>query len=481
MLFQAFRKVVDSYPNKIAVMTIEGEQYTYLDLLHTVQSQVAGLRAAGINPGDIVSTWLDNSISYVSLLLSLAALGAIHCPINRLTSKDRAAHRFATVKPVLLISSDGSCPSDNAPITLSLQQILREPQELDHDCVPQTGIFRMQETSGSTGTPKLAMWRQDKMLHEIEHWVASASISSSDIAFNLHTLDGGHAVDLHVLPALLSGGTLVLGDMESPKKTLRAISDSQATVISALPQQYKMLCEAAEETGINQLPNLRLPMCGGGYLSDLVVQESYDKLGILIRRIYGSTEFGMILANFEPIIQIGCGMHPVGDVTIRLEPLSPENATVGEIVAKSTHCGSGYFGKHDQERSESGWYHTGDVAKQINRQTFMPIGRLSDSLNTLQGVIFAPQFEEILDAKVSLAQVVVLSEKNNMSQDHATIVVQPINQDDRAKTDKEIRKIMASYGISGSLHMVESIPMTPTGKPDKPLLRCYSNNTDKHR
>lgn len=482
MLFQAFRKVVDTYSGKIAVISSDGKVSTYLDLLRMIHCQVSELQVVGITPGDIVSTRLENSISYVSLLFSLAALGAIHCPISLLASKDRAAHRFSTVKPKLLISSDGSSSSDNSPLTLSLKQISRKTKNIDGCITSHPEIFRMQETSGSTGTSKLAVWRQDKMIYEIEHWIALAGISSSDIAFNVHTLDGGHAVDLHVLPILLSGGTLVLGNIESPEKALQAISDSRATVLSALPQQYKVLCNAAEATSINRLPHLRLPMCGGGYLSDTLIQESYEKLGIMIRRIYGSTEFGMILANLDPIIQTNCGMYPVGDVEVRLEPLGLEDMTIGEIVARSTHCGSGYFENYEKNDDKQDWYHTGDVAQQIDKKTFMPLGRLGDSLRTLQGIIFSPQLEEILASKLQLAQVVVLTNGKDIPGSHADIFVESIRQEDRKMIRIDIQNLMDIYGISSSLYLIDFIPLTPTGKPDKQALRSYAKgNVDKDK
>ncbi|MCM0593489.1 MAG: class I adenylate-forming enzyme family protein [Gloeotrichia echinulata DEX184] len=477
MLFQTFRGIAHSHSNKVAIITTKGEQCTYHELLQEIEAQISGLWAAGIRPGEVVSTWLDNSVSYVSLLFALAALGAVHCPISRQASQELAAHRFATVRPLLLISPDGSRPSDNAPPTLSLQQLLEYQPKLEYARSPQTGIFRMQETSGSTGNPKLALWRQDKMLREIEHWISCAGISSNDIMFNIHTLDGGHAVDLHMFPALLCGGTLVLGDIKSPEKTLQAIAAYQATVFSALPQQYQMLVQAADATGINQLPALKLPLCGGGYLSDLIAQESYDRLGIVIKRIYGSTEFGMILANFDDTIQVGCGMYPVGDVEVRLEPLDSADPTLGEIIARSTHRGSGYFTSQGQAEDESEWHHTGDVAKQLGYQAFIPIGRLSDALTTAHGVMFAPQFEEILVAKVPLKQVVVLPGNPKATQDHTIVVAQPASKADQVQVSEELRRIMAECGVSGSLHLVDSISMTPTGKPDKPLLRSrFSTN-----
>jgi len=471
VLFQAFQKSASCHANKVAIVTTQGEQYTYQEMLLEIQSQINSLWAAGVRPGEIVSTWLDNSISYVSLLFALAALGAVHCPISRQASQELAIRRFAAVQPLLLISDDGSCPAHNAPPSLSLQQLLECRQGFESSGSPRKGIFRMQETSGSTGDPKLALWRQDNMLCEIEHWISCAKISSDDVMFNIHTLDGGHALDLHVLPALLSGGTLVLGTIKTPEETLQAIATHQATVFSALPQQYQMLVQAADAMGINQLPALRLPLCGGGYLSNLIVQKSYDKLGIALKRIYGSTEFGMILANFDDTIQVNCGMYPVGDVEVRLEPLDLVDPTLGEIVARSTHQGSGYFDNQGQAESETEWYHTGDVAKRFGDQTFMPIGRLSDALTTAHGIIFAPQFEEILMANVPLKQVVVLPKDRKVTQNVAIVVAQPADEANQVYIIEELRRTMAEYGIDGDVYSVDSIPMTPTGKPDKPLLR----------
>lgn len=270
-------------------------------------------------------------------------------------------------------------------------------------------MFRLLETSGSTGKPRLVAWTQEDLPQDRLQWIDYTATTAADTVFNRHTLDVAHGCDVHLFPALLSGARLVLADPGAPPATLpRWLEQTGATVHSGLPRHYEQLVEATEG-GTTRLPSLRLPLCGGAYLSERVVDDAAKMLGVHIRRIYGSTEFGIVLGNMEDMLQTERGMSPVTGVEVDLMPIDPALPGIGEIVARSPHTSTGYAGDEAATAAafDGGWYRTGDVAS--HRGEYRILGRVADLLRGARGPVFAPQMEASLVATCQVTEAVVLA------------------------------------------------------------------------
>lgn len=469
MFQRQFLSVVARHRDHPAVIDNHGNVTTYGNLLQDIEQLRARLQAVGLHEGDVVATQLDNSTGYVALLFALASLGLVHCPVNQASDADHRAMRLAQVSAAVLVTVSGIVPE--GVITPGFALYAEPPTSLEPPVYREhSGLMRMQETSGSTGTPKLALWRQDRLFQEITHWVECTGLDSSARYLSIHTLDGGHAVDLHVFPALLSGATLYLGEAEQIDDILRVLKEQRISVMSALPSQYLALAQAAQKLG-TRLPALTHPFCGGAYLDDQVVLEAERWLGVHIKRIYGSTEFGMILANFVPDLQVSCGMYPVGNVTVTLATLDPTQPDVGEIIACSTHRGSGYF-PLSANPVEDAPYHTGDIARRLEDGSLMPLGRVNDALLTSHGTRFAPALEGHIAQTLMIERVVVLIDEHDHRRAHVVL------QTSIARVHEQhsaLLKILEQLGIDAGIAVLKRIPLTPTGKPDRVRLRKLLN------
>lgn len=468
MLWDAFKNIATNFPNKLAVVQVPGSSRTYSELFTNIETLRRRLVQAGVREGQPVATWLDNSPEYVSLLFALASIGAVHCPISRRATNEHITQRINEIAPVLFVYDGGFLPPYINMPTLLLQG---EVPELSIDIPDRIygGICRMQETSGSTGTPKLALWRQDRLYSEIRQWINSANLKPEDRYLNIHTLDGGHAVDLHVFPALLTGATLFLSNATSVQQNLQLLEKQKISVMSALPHQYLELSKVSATCGI-RLPFLALPFCGGAYLSNEVVHTAYEQLGIKIKRIYGSTEFGMILANFEDVLQVDCGMRPVGNVSVELDTSNTQNPLVGEIIARSPHCGSGYYASPYPADYQVDGYRTGDIAKQTSDGYFLPMGRTSDVLVTANGIQFAGVLENFISLTFDLESVVVLPGEYGDDSSQSIVIVQA-QPEDWQRLAPCINGLLKDRQVSAKVEFIDLIPKTPTEKPDRALLR----------
>jgi len=333
----------------------------------------------------------------------------------------------------------------------------------------------MLSTSGSTGAPRLVVWRQDKLLAERRRWLAHVGLRADDVVYCRHTLDVAHGMDIHMLAALLRGARLALDDEHStPDQLLDRLIEHRATMFSALPRHYQELTRAAQErTGQWRLDSLRLPLCGGAYLSGATVGEAMRVLGIHIRRIYGSTEFGMALGNMDDVDQTDVGMRPIEGIDVMVEPLSADTPEVGELITRSAYTSEGYF--DDEAKTKAAfrdeWYHTGDVTRHGTDGRYRILGRTAEAIEAADGPVLAPELEAELAHGCPVDEVVVLAAHPDEYRPEALVLAKPHTGADADRVRAAIREVLSGMRIHGHVKLAERIPHIPVGKPDKNLIR----------
>ncbi len=475
MLYEAVRDIARSRPGKPAIRTTDGRTAGYAELLDLADRTAAGLLARGVGPGRTVATALRNSIGYVALILAAARIGAKYVPL--MTNFDAADIRTALriSEPVLVVADPARDLPDSAPPRVTPEELASAAPLGPADATGvHSGPFRLLWTSGSTGFPKQMAWRQDRFVAERRRWLADTGITDSDVFFCRHTLDVAHATDLHVFAALLSGATLVLADPQAPPaELLRLIAASGATAMSALPSHYEEYVRAADQAGAPDLSRLRRPLCGGAYLAPAVIHDAARVLGIHIRQIYGSTEFGLALGNMADEPQTDLSMVPVRGVQTRLEPLTAGHPDLGELVLRSDCTSEGYLNDAEAHartfRGEEFW--TGDVARRAPDGSYRILGRVTEALATPDGPLIAPVLDDEITAAAPVCESVTVPVRPGAYRDEVCVVVTlpPGTAHDDAV--KSVRAVTGAHGLTAQVHIAEAIPRTPVGKPDKPLIR----------
>jgi acyl-coenzyme A synthetase/AMP-(fatty) acid ligase/pimeloyl-ACP methyl ester carboxylesterase len=474
VLYDAFRSAASARPDKCAVRTADGEVVDYASLLTLAGRIAGGLRRAGVREGHTIATSLGNTPGYVALILAAARIGASYVPMIREFGQGEVSTALALTRATVLVV-DGSRPELRATVRhVGLDELSAAdplPDEKPH--TPSPGVFRYLWTSGSTGFPKLMSWRQDKFLAERRRWISHTRSCDTDVFFCRHTLDVAHATDLHMFAALLSGAELVLADIESsPDELLTHLSASGATVMSALPRHYEQYVQAARAGACPDLTHLRLPFCGGTYLSPAVVRDCADVLGVRIRQLYGSTEFGLAAVELDDIVQEEGVMPLVPGVGARLAPLSTDAADIGELVLRSPWTSEGYLNDPDAHSRtfRDGEYWTGDIARRDGDDRYRILGRTSETLRSSHGPVCAPVLDADLMAHCPLAESVTLATRPGAYDDNVLVVARPREVPD-AEAIASIRSRLDRHGLVGDIHIVDTLPYTAVGKPDKALLR----------
>lgn len=478
-LYAAVARVAANRPAAQAIRTVDGETVTYRELIARVDGIAAGLRQRGVREGSTVATVLRNSIDYVALILAVARLGARYVPLLANFGADEVEAAIALARPALLITDGHRHVDSHGVPRVALGDLRSDAQSANDLPEPSAAwnVFRMLWTSGSTGLPKAMVWRQDKFVRERRRWLADVGLTQSDRVFCRHTLDVAHATDLHVFAALLSGATLILADPDaSPADLLHQLAAERATMMSALPQHYADLVEAAAALPAGERPDLRRlrPMCGGAHLSKDLIARTDRVLGIRLRQIYGSTEFGLALGDMRDVVQADAGMVAVDGVGVRLVPLHSQVPDLGQLILLSDCTSEGYVNADDANARTfrtTGEFWTGDVAARLSDGRYRILGRVTEAVAGWRGPVLAPQLDEEIEATARVPQTVSLAAYEHEYRNEVLIAVRRTPGKPERDARKEIGEVLDRRGLRGSLLFVDEFPRTPVGKIDKPSLR----------
>ncbi len=478
-LYQAVHEVARRQPDAIAIETTAGERTTYAELLARADRIALGLRSRGVTEGRVVvCSGLANDASYVAFLLGLCAVGAAYVPLLADFDAVAVARALRMTQPVLWVGTDNHHRAGVGLPRVELAEVQTAGTPVG--TAPQArvfapGTFRMLWTSGSTKAPKLVSWRQEPFVRERHRWIAHIEATERDAFFCRHTLDVAHATDLHAFAALLSGARLILADpAEEPATLLSQLATTGATYTSMLPNHYADMIAVARQRPGTDLSRLRRPMCGGAYASPTLIAAAADVLGIHIRNIYGSTEFGLALGNMADEVQTGGGMYPVAGVRARLEALTgSDRDDLGHLVLTSDCLSSGYLDDDEANaatfRGPDFW--TGDVAQRLDDGNLRLLGRVTDLVLATDGPLAVTLLDEIIARQCPVAESVSLAVVTNALTNRVLVALRatPGTSDDDAVT--AVDKLLAAHGLTGAVLAFDRIPRTVVGKADRALLR----------
>ncbi len=265
-----FWALAHEHPGKLALVDPDGTEFTAGQLLGRTNQVVHGLRALGLQTGDVVATLLPNGVEVFELYLAALQAGWYLVPINHhliapevaYILKDSDAKAFVTHERFAEVAADaagraglkhehtfaiGAIPDFESYAAMRDAQSTRDPDDRTIGDV-------MNYTSGTTGNPKGVFRKLSGATPE------EAALGLSGILFLFGI--GPDDPDVHIVGSPLyhtavirySGAsihllhTVVLMDKWIPEEMLRLIEKYKVTSSHMVPTQFHRLLALPEET-----------------------------------------------------------------------------------------------------------------------------------------------------------------------------------------------------------------------------------------
>ncbi len=368
------------------------------------------------------------------------------------------------------------------------QGVNGQPPTFDSIAVDDDDTAVILYTSGTTGQPKGAELRHRNMR---DNALAGADLFGAD-AENPDTylcvLPLFHSFGQTVMQngAFAFGGTVVMLPRFEPAAALGLMLRESVTFFGGVPTMYWSLLSVLDESiDIARLAeNLRVAVAGGAALPVEVHRQIQERFGVTVLEGYGLSETSPV-ASFSRLgsqVRVGSIGTPITGVEMTLidpgswEELKPGEDVIGEIAIRGHNVMKGYYNRPEATResiSPDGWFRTGDLAHRDADGWYFIVDRSKDMIIRGGFNVYPREIEELLitHPSVSLAAVIGVPHESHGEEIKAYVIPEPggtVTPDELVEWSKAQ---LAAYKYPRVVEVVETLPMTATGKILKRELR----------
>ena len=399
-LYALARSHALSKPNSFAIQDRE-RRLTYAQLIDAADVLADKLYRDGVRDGQRVGVWMPSRVETAIALLACSRNAYMCClslhrdhtvaDIVNLMERSKAsafiaeraygadAQRhdiFEALQSVKSLRSTVALESVQATAQTgqSLKEVLGASKEDQSASVaPSTDpnrVIYLAYTSGTTGVPKGVMHSDNTLLANARAMAHDWHFNNASVIYTLSPLS--HNLGLGALVvALLSGGELVVHDLDKNTSLLDRILGIKATFLFGVPTHAIDLLAELQERGIASLGSLQGFRISGAS----VPQELVAKLlsyGVKPQSGYGMTEgcsHHYTLPSDEPKRIIETSGRACAGYEVRIFSTdNPEQelpiGEIGQIGARGASLMLGYFNDQlatEEAFNQSGWFMTGDL------------------------------------------------------------------------------------------------------------------------
>ncbi|WP_030420399.1 class I adenylate-forming enzyme family protein [Streptomyces sp. NRRL F-5065] len=512
-LYSLFRARQIADPHHTAVLDAKGKLcYTALD--RKVRCLAAGLRDLGIREGDVVGVQLPNHRNAVIADLALAALGAVALPfpVGRGVLEAECLLRRAQAVAVIAAVEhrDFHHAADLHVLTRSLPDLRHVvavgPGDAPEGTVAWAGLMRSDPeaftparpdpdsaarilvSSGSEAEPKMIAYSHNALAGGRGNFLASLMPDRTPPrCLFLVPLASAFGSNGTAVTLARHGGTLVLLDHFTPDAALAALREHRPTHVLGVPTMVRMMLERLD-AGAEPLPAPTALVLGGAPLDETTAAAAAKAFGCPVVNLYGSADGVNChtgLARAVPPTD-GAGVvagRPDPRVTeIRIADPDTHDAladgAIGEIISRGPMSPLCYVGAPDLDtryRTPEGWVRTGDLGFLDADGVLHVVGRLKDIVIRGGANISPAEVERELTSHPLVRDVVCVGVPDAVMGERLAACVVPRGED--APTLESLGEHLSARGMERRKHperllVVQAMPLTAAGKPDRAALRA---------
>ncbi|WP_113698907.1 class I adenylate-forming enzyme family protein [Nonomuraea lactucae] len=504
-LYALFRAHRLAAPDRVAVIDDAGAlTYGELDLL--ARAAAAGLRNLGVCESDVVGVQVPNGRDAVVADLALAALGAVALPFPVGRGVAEAVSLLSRSGARAVIAAVEHRGSEHARDLVSAAQelpalrvvIAAGPQEPPAGSVPWAdvlsaeahafvparpdpdGAARILVSSGSEAEPKMVAYSHNALAGGRGNFMATL-LPEGNPPRCLFLVPLASAFGSNGTSVTLArhGGSLVLLDHFSPEAALAAIREHRPSHVLAVPTMIRMMLD---QIGTGPMPSMTALVLGGAELDAATAAEARYVFDCPVVNLYGSADGvnchgGLAQApasDHGPGVVVGPPDPRVAE--IRISQTAGEE--YGEIMARGPMTPMCYVGApelNQRYRTAEGWVRTGDLGLIDDTGRLRLVGRLKQVVIRGGANISLAEVERALAAHSGVRDAVCLGVPDPVMGERlaACVVARSERPIDLAiLCDHLLRRGLERAKHPEHLLVVEEIPLTPAGKPDRDALRA---------
>jgi len=509
-IFQNLRRTAERFGEREALVVAHQDyRSTYADLVQQCELVARGLMTRGVGKGDRVGIWSPNRYEWIVIQYATAAIGAILVNIN-------PAYRTSELEYVLNQSSvgllilaarfrqadytamlaevKGRCPDLSEALVLedgweslkrdAAKTSVEELRKLE-DSLQFDDPINIQYTSGTTGFPKGATLTHHSILNNGYFIGETLKYTERDRVCIPVPFYHCFGMVLGNLACTTHGATMVIpGEAFDPITAMDAVQRERCTSLYGVPTMFISELEHPRFKEFD-FSTLRTGIMAGSPCPVEIMKKVQTVMHIPEMTIaYGMTETSPVstqcatddpldrrvstVGRVHPHVEIKIVDPATGDVVLRGE--------TGELCSRGYIVMRGYWNNEEATRQAvdpARWMHTGDLATMDEEGYLNIVGRIKDMIIRGGENIYPREVEEFLYTHPDVADVQVIGIPSEKYGEEVMAWVKP--REGATVTGDELaawcKGKIASFKIPRHWKLVDSFPMTVTGKVQKFKMR----------
>ncbi|GGX16919.1 AMP-binding protein [Streptomyces noursei] len=496
-------------PDRSVITSADGQDVTAGDLHATVHRMAAVLRTHGVDRGRTVSVLSRNRPESLAARYAVNLLGARVVLLYEGMAAETLSRMVESVETVLLLVDPdlhdtaralldgctgsrpeamtfGPPPGDAAPLgpdLLAAAAALPATPTVAGAVRPEDD-WCIRHTGGTTGIPKGVRMTHGPFAGMIAQLADSGAGEPPRL---LACTSLAHMAGIMADVTLVAGGSVVLHRDFDPTAVLAAVARERITQLWLLPPLlYRLLDDPTLPT--TDIGSLTRILYGGCTASAPRMRQAAEVFGPVLYGCYGQSE-AMAITQAGPAdhadIRIDAPMtvgRPMPGVTLAIRDAEGRDlppGEPGEVHVHSAGAMRGYWKRPDLTAQvlRDGWVHTGDVGYLDTDGRLYLVDRLKDVIIVVGGHVHPSELEDLLHTHPAVVHAAAYGVRtpDETEEVHLAVVPAPGRAADEVSLTALRTFVTAHKGAlyaPAAVHLLDAIPLTPVGKPDKKLLRA---------
>ena len=466
-----------------------GKSLTYSQLSDMVCQAAAGLSELGVEKGDRVAIYIQNTPEYAIIFFAVSMAGGISTTINPLYTLDEVEHQLNDTGAKYLFAAasfleTATKAAKNTTIesiivlgevegTISFSSLLTTNADTPTiEITPREDLIAILYSSGTTGMPKGVM---------LTHYNFVATMSQLSVAVPLaeHDIIIAVAPFFHIMGLmgfcfdLSMGTTVVIMPRFDLEQYLQLIERYKATILRVAPP---IVFALARHPMIEKydLSTLTYICCGASPISEELIISCAKRLNCEVVQAFGMTETAVSAyitprnSNMKHPASVGPTVPNtetrIIDISTKVD-LGPNEH--GEVLIRGPQIMKGYWNNEEATRDTidvDGWLHTGDVGYVDDDYVYI-VDRIKELIK-YKGYQIAPvELESILLTHPNIVDAAVIPVPHEETGEipKAFVVLKDKNGD-AEEIMQFVAKRVAPYKKIRQLEFTNEIPKLASGK-----------------
>jgi len=490
MIYAEFKKTVDTYPDKTAII-YNDYQCTYSELDNHIHVFADDMKKVGIGAQNKIVICLKNSTVFAKAFLSVNSINAIAVPlshkiptlqflyyINLLMPKAIICdlNRIKEIEEVysgILFAADYQ---DNKIFSFR-DGTYTNADDIEEKRSDYPEIAEILFTSGTTGIPKGIMLSNENVLENIKGILAYLNLLKEENFLIIKPLHHSSSLNGELLLGLISGKTVILTNKLLSSRVIgHLIAKYCINVAFATPSLLRYFLEMDKKNIEEIIKTLRILHFYGAPLPEHILDELVKKYpNIEVIYSYGLTEASprvTFIKKADLILKPRSSGVALCNVELKIVDADNDQnlgiGEIGEICVRGKNIMQGYYGNKVLSDTviKNGWLKTGDLGY-LDKDGYLYHKGRKDDLIIKGGInIYPAEIENIIYEIPGVQDALVVGEENSIygSKVVAYIVTEGETSLSESVVNKFILTKLEPIKCPDRIEFVDTLNITESGK-----------------